>query len=122
MAHLLIVEDDPDWCRLLKFRFAKSGFECECVYSVSEAKKLLTENYFDLIILDLRLDENDPEDNGGEQIIQWMVENRIDSKIIIFSGYVRHVNSPMIQNVSAILEKGAPLSELLNLSNKIVST
>jgi DNA-binding response OmpR family regulator len=119
--YVLIVEDDFGISKMHEIIFTKSGFECKCAYSVSEAEQILTEAHFDLVILDLELDKTDPNDNGGKQIITWMVENKVNAKIIVVTGYVGRADPFVQSNVYAIVEKGEHPSKLLDLSKGIVS-
>ena len=119
--YVLIVEDDFGTSKLHEIRFTKSGFECKCAYSVSEALQILTEAHFDLVILDLELDKTDPNDNGGKQIITWMIENKVNAKIIVFTGLVMRADPFVTRNVYAVVEKSEPFSKLLDLSKDIVS-
>jgi len=80
-AQLLLVDDEPrllgSLCELLSHR----GFVLTTAASGSEALRHLSEQSFDLVILDLRL-----PDIGGHEIMDFMNVRRIDANVIVTSG------------------------------------
>ncbi|MFH1856748.1 MAG: response regulator transcription factor [Candidatus Omnitrophota bacterium] len=52
---ILIVEDDKNISKLLKYNLEKAGFTCEALADGEKALELLDEESFDLIILDIML-------------------------------------------------------------------
>jgi DNA-binding response OmpR family regulator len=61
MAHLLVVEDEPDVRDLLIEMLHEAGFSAEGTGSVREAEQRLAGGGFDLVVLDLLL----PDGNGA---------------------------------------------------------
>ena len=59
MKKILVVDDELDICRLLKFNLEKEGFMVDTVADAIEAMKRLRKSTFDLIVLDLMLPEMD---------------------------------------------------------------
>ncbi len=57
---ILLVEDDPDVGPLLEHALLQAGFKVHWVSSASEAKELLDERTYDLILTDVML----PDGNG----------------------------------------------------------
>ena len=54
---ILIVEDNRTIAEGLKSSLQSKGFVVEVTYSVNESKKVLKNNIFDLVILDIILPE-----------------------------------------------------------------
>lgn len=52
---ILIIDDDHDFLKALEYRLTKKRIEVVAVASGYDAIKLLEEEYFDLILLDLRM-------------------------------------------------------------------
>jgi len=77
---ILIVEDDIDLhfilCKMLK----KSNYTIQSAYSGREAEQLISQNYYDLIILDLMLPEV-----TGEELIKIIREKQTVPILIISS-------------------------------------
>ncbi|MEX2570672.1 MAG: HD domain-containing phosphohydrolase [Gemmatimonadota bacterium] len=55
MGRILVVDDEPNICRLLNRYLARIGYEIETAGSVGEALGLLRRDWFDLVLTDLRL-------------------------------------------------------------------
>ncbi|MCM8760567.1 MAG: response regulator transcription factor [Candidatus Omnitrophica bacterium] len=54
-AHILIVEDDKNISKLVKFNLEKAGYECAVAASGEKAIEMLDAENFDLMILDIML-------------------------------------------------------------------
>src|SRR5687768_8858925 len=55
MGRILVVDDEPNICRLLNRYLTRLGYEIETAGSVGEALGLLRRDWFDLVLTDLRL-------------------------------------------------------------------
>jgi response regulator RpfG family c-di-GMP phosphodiesterase len=55
MGRILVVDDEPNICRLLSRFLARLGYHIETAGSVGEALGLLHRDWFDLVLTDLRL-------------------------------------------------------------------
>lgn len=55
--HILVVDDEPDICEILKFNLENEGFAVQCAYSAEEALALIDEgSVFSIILLDVMLE------------------------------------------------------------------
>src|SRR6476661_3354934 len=54
-AHLLVVDDERSICELLEITFRKEGYRVEVAHNVSEAKRKLESQIFDIVISDVRM-------------------------------------------------------------------
>lgn len=59
MYKVLIVDDDPTFCLMLKSYLGNKGFEVKEVFSAGSALKVAAEQKFDIILTDLRLPDFD---------------------------------------------------------------
>lgn len=80
MTKVLIVEDDPQISKSLKINLKLSGYETETANSVSEAWKLLSEQHFDLMCLDIGL-----PDGSGLDLCQKVRECGDETPILFMS-------------------------------------
>lgn len=78
---VLIVEDDIEIAHLLSLTITKIGLHTTMVYSGQEAKTLLANKHYDIILLDLMLPEI-----TGEDLVEY-IRNELQSniKIIVIS-------------------------------------
>lgn len=84
---ILVVEDTRSWQEVYKNLLASLGFPYEITDSSDKAKAKFRKKLFDVAIFDLRLVDWDVENNGGMELVEWLVENRIETKVIICTGY-----------------------------------
>ncbi len=70
MARILLVEDDTNLGRGLKFTLEKEGHEVQWVDSISQAENAVMSKVFDLITLDLNL-----PDGSGITLAKWSRKN-----------------------------------------------
>lgn len=78
---ILIIDDDPSICRLLKKVMTSSGFESSIVNDGSSAIKLLASESFDCILLDVTMNGMD-----GFEVVEHLRKSNINTPIIIVSG------------------------------------
>ncbi|WP_422359957.1 sigma-54-dependent transcriptional regulator [Reichenbachiella sp.] len=82
MKKILIVDDEPDICLLLKKYFKKKGYEVYSQPNGEEAIKWLKTNEVDLVICDFKL-----PDYTGLEILQKIKIINSDIQVIIITGY-----------------------------------
>ncbi|MCL1823700.1 MAG: response regulator transcription factor [Oscillospiraceae bacterium] len=58
MAHLLIVEDDYDLAEITKINLMHAGYTSDNAYTGNQAEKMLEENRYDCILMDIMLPDN----------------------------------------------------------------
>lgn len=68
MTKILLVEDNQDHVDLIShiLRSARKDYRCDCVYTISDALKYLSENHPDIILTDLNL----PDGSGIDILAQ----------------------------------------------------
>ena len=108
---ILIVDDNPSLCKSLKVFLGVLDAEILTALSGGEAKILLAENDFDLVLLDLIL-----PDKSFSQILEWVSSHNVDTLVILMSGYgLRDVAAQLLEKrVYGFLQKPFELDELLS--------
>ena len=69
-AHLLVVDDDPVTIDLLKEVLSKEGYEVSTALSGEEAIARGMDNFFDIVITDVRMGEKD-----GMEVLRFFKKN-----------------------------------------------
>ena len=82
MSHILLVEDDLTYSRIVKTFLDKNSFEVTTTTKVKEAQNILTDGKFDLIIADFRL-----PDGTGMELLQWAKANFPRLQVILITHY-----------------------------------
>ena len=82
MAAILLVEDDITFSLMLKTWLEKKEFQVDNVSSITDAKKILEKNQYDVILSDLRLPDYD-----GFFLLKLMKEKEINTPVIMMTNY-----------------------------------
>ncbi len=82
MKHILLVEDDLTYSRIVKSFLEKNGFGVQTAIKVKEAQNLILTNKFDLIIADFRL-----PDGTGMELLQWSKATYPQTQVILITHY-----------------------------------
>lgn len=80
-ATILVVDDDAQICESVRLLLDSLGYDVQINTNLPDALISLTEKAFDLIILDLKLD-----DQCGFDLIDHMEKNQLDIPVIIITG------------------------------------
>ena len=81
----LIIDDIPEYTHALEF-YLEENFDIDKAHSYEEALEYLDKNNYDLIITDVRLKENE-ENQDGLKIVEMIKEKSSDTPVIVISGY-----------------------------------
>lgn len=80
-AHLLIVEDDPALNQMLVLHFEDEGFDVEGVMTCADALEWVTENAFDLLLLDQQL-----PDGTGLELLETLMSREPNLPVVMMTG------------------------------------
>lgn len=86
MENALIVDDIPEYVDTLE-AYVEDRLNVLKAHTTEEARNLLEEKKVALGIVDIRLDENDPENREGLDLLKWIRENHSEMKVIVMSAY-----------------------------------
>jgi DNA-binding NtrC family response regulator len=81
MGKILIVEDDRDLSELIARKIQKKGFKADVSPSCEEAKKLIENNSYEVVLLDIRLKDC----NGLDLLREY--SGSTSTKFIVITGY-----------------------------------
>jgi DNA-binding NtrC family response regulator len=84
---ILIVDDLPNWQMVLKRLLSELNYHCDTASSSQEAIDMLSKKDYKLAILDIRLEEGDIYNEGGIDIVNWLVNTHSQTKAIMLSGH-----------------------------------
>lgn len=89
-VRILLVDDNPDWCEQFGSLLQEQGRGYEVVTTTSkeEAQRhIRNDEPYNLVIIDMRLDESDEENSEGVTLGFWLRDNGYKTPIIIISSY-----------------------------------
>ncbi|EAZ80769.1 sigma-54-dependent transcriptional regulator [Algoriphagus machipongonensis] len=82
MKHILLIEDDLTYSRIVKTFLEKNGYSVETCTKVKDAQQILSSKSFDLIIADFRL-----PDGTGMELLQWSKSKFPQTQVILITHY-----------------------------------
>ena len=80
--HILAVDDDPNILQVLEMRLLSGGYAVSTAADAPEVQRLLKENAFDLVLLDLKL-----KDTDGIELMESVHAAHPDLPVIILTAY-----------------------------------
>jgi two-component system response regulator BasR len=81
--HILLIEDDLDLGRSLRQSLRTEGMSCEWLRSIADARKFITQNVYDCVLLDLSL-----PDGSGLDLLRSLRESGLTVPIIVITARV----------------------------------
>lgn len=78
---ILVVDDEPRLCHSMKTLLSSQDYEVKTCFNGSDALQFLTEETFDLVLLDIFM-----KDMDGFQVIENKINRKIDTPVIIMTG------------------------------------
>lgn len=117
MLSILIVEDDITFSLMLTTWLGKKGFVVRSSSSVSDAKRRLGEEAFDLVISDLRLPDSD-----GIDLLKWLKSTHPSLLLIMMTSYAEIQTAVQAMKLGAADYIAKPLNpdELLGKIKELV--
>ena len=79
---VLVIDDDVPFCEMLKTFLTKKGFEVDNVFNSQDAKQAIDNNYFDIVLTDVRLPDSD-----GIELLKYIKSKSFSSQVILMTGY-----------------------------------
>ena len=108
MPRILLVDDEPNICLLVSAELEDEEYEVICAGDLGSADKLLAQESFDLLILDIRLSR----ENGLELLHRLRRNQGRTLPVILFSAYSAYRHDMAAWQADAYVEKSSDLTQL----------
>ncbi len=114
---ILIVDDQPGICLLLKDVFTNEGYDVELAHTGIEALEKIYKHSFDLVMLDYRLPIL-----SGHEILKKMIKKEIIVPVILMSGLIENIQEDFKEENMAIKIVAKPfnLKEIIELVKSMI--
>ena len=115
---VLVVDDEYSLRISLGMILEKAGYQVHSVGNLSEARKLLSGEHFDLIFLDMKL----PDGMGGD-LLPEIAQINPTPRVIIFSATPSNTLTfnPVDMGVTVYLEKPCDPEDIIQAARKVMS-
>lgn len=87
-SNILVVDDQANWRELLVEILEKDGYTVKTASSFQEAKRLLENEIFDLVTIDMRLEDASVYNVDGMAVLKEAKAKHPCMKMIVLTGYV----------------------------------
>lgn len=134
LVKVLVIEDEPDIRKTVEYNLTREGYEVSGCGSISEAKALLENSNFSIILLDLMLPDgsgldlckqikSNPESNEIPILILTAKDDEVDKVVGFELGADDYVTKPfsvreLILRVKAILKRGTKKPEIIEVERE----
>ncbi len=116
MKRILIVEDEESQRELYATELEEEGYEVHQAANGDIAVKMVNNNKYDLVILDIRMPEMD-----GIEALGKMLSHDKKLPIIIYTAYSNYKSNFMTWTANAYLTKSSNLDELKDTVREVIS-
>jgi two-component system, response regulator, stage 0 sporulation protein F len=116
MARILIVDDEVNIRKLYKSELEDEGYQVMTAASGAEALQLLRDSAPDLVILDIKL-----EQENGLDFLRHMMDVRPSLSVILNSGYSTYKDDFSSWLADAYLVKSSDMSELKEKVRELIA-
>ncbi|WP_046021566.1 response regulator [Magnetospira sp. QH-2] len=111
MARVLIIDDDFQFCEMIREMIVSVGHETVVAHSGGEAMDRIEAQCFDLVVADIVM----PGGNGA-MVVRRLKQECPDTKIIVLTGYKamsRLVERGALEGVDVLFQKPIPMDAFL---------
>jgi len=110
-AHVLVVDDEPDICTLVKEILEDEGYRVSVAENAQTARRLRQERPPDLVLLDIWM----PDTDGISLLKEWQESGLLDFPVVMMSGHGTVETAVEATRLGAydFIEKPVSLSKLL---------
>lgn len=117
LESILIIDDDINLTKILREELSSVGYQVEVINDSTEAVGRLNNEFYDLILLDLKMPEVD-----GFEILKELRTKGYPGKIIVLTAYADVENAVQAKKLGAddFLSKPYDLDELLITIQKVL--
>lgn len=84
---ILVVDDRDDWRQTISMTIETLGHQVQAFSDVGAATQFIEHHFFDLAIIDQRLDETNEEDKYGLELAKFIKKNNSKIPVLIITGY-----------------------------------
>ncbi|MFP4070888.1 MAG: sigma-54-dependent transcriptional regulator [Desulfovibrionales bacterium] len=118
LHEVLIVDDDPVYCRFMSQSLSHLGVQPQFAHTISEAQAKIDARCFRIVLLDLFL----PDGNGLE-LLHAISRGRDDSEVIVVSGHrdIRMMERALNAGVWEVLHKPVSMDRIVQTVNEITA-
>ncbi len=98
---ILVVDDQENWRKALTDLLTKDGHSVMTAASFEEADVALAKTQFDIVVLDVRLVDNDIFNVYGLELLQKIKAQKNAPRVMILTGYPESIHDGILEKYGA---------------------
>lgn len=98
---ILVVDDQGNWRRMLRTLLEQEGYDVQEAINFIEAKTRIDSSIFDLLILDIRLVDEDIFNVQGLELLKLAKSQQPSPLVIILTGYPEIIREGVMKSLGA---------------------
>lgn len=121
VKRILVVDDIEDYLYDIE-TYLEDDYDVLLAKTKKEALEVLENNETSLAILDIRLDEDDPDNQEGLELLKWIKKNKPDTPVITMSAYQEFDYAVDALNLGAAYFIKKPISpdKLIKMTKELI--
>ena len=104
-SKILVIDDDTSFCIMLKTFLQKKGFDVTNAFNAEEARELLKNQVFNVVLTDIRLPDSD-----GLEILKTVKEIAFETQVVLMTGYTDIKTAVRAMKIGAYDYVGKPIN------------
>lgn len=104
-SKILVIDDDTSFCIMLKTFLQKKGYDVTNAFNAEEARELLKNQVYDVVLTDIRLPDSD-----GLEILKTVKEIAFATQVILMTGYTDIKTAVRAMKIGAYDYVGKPIN------------
>jgi CheY-like chemotaxis protein len=100
-GRILVVDDQENWRKVLTTLLTSEGHNVRTVANFEEAERALLQNKFDVLILDVRLEDTDTLNVQGIELLDLAKAQEKVPSVIMLTGYPESIRKGVLDRYKA---------------------
>lgn len=101
VGHILVVDDQDNWRDALTDLLAQEGHTVETAACFEEGLSAISQDAFDLVILDVRLVDTDVFNVQGLELLRLVKAQEPTPKVVVLTGYPESIHDRVLEKHGA---------------------
>jgi DNA-binding NtrC family response regulator len=101
IGNILVVDDQENWRHGLEDILVKEGHSVKTVACFEDAEREISQDIFDIVIIDVRLEDKDVHNVQGLKLFRNIKSLKTSPKVVIITGYPNSIANGFLEKYGA---------------------
>ena len=94
---ILVVDDQENWRKVLENLLKQENYQVQTAANFEEARKAISHTNFALLVLDVRLVDEEVFNVQGLELLQYAESREFSPSVIVLTGYPKSIKSGVLE-------------------------